>query len=288
MAKRLGVNSRKKNAARKVKVRSAAKKITFRSFVVGLIIGIGVLVFIGSSMGIKKIVKSVKESDVFDVNVITVQGNNYVTTKNILDKCGVSDSSKTYSVKESSVRSELLTNPWIENVKVAKKNGGKMVISIVERKPIAMVNLKSIYYIDKYGVLFPLAQKVISEMPVVCGLKDTIDSRGVHRISNADMVCVKQFLHKAAAVRDDFLQSITQIDFTDKEKIRLSFQAYSTVVELDQTNLDIGLRRLVRLRGLLQNNPEMPEKINLCYHNLAFVTNAEELKIKEPVQAFTD
>jgi hypothetical protein len=102
------------------------------------------------------------------------------------------------------------------------------------------------------------------------------------------MVRVKTFLHKAAAIRNDFLQSMTQIDFADKNKIRLSFQAFSTLVEIDHANIDVGLRRLVRLEGLLQNSPVMPEKINLCYHNIAFVTNAEELDFKEPVQAVTD
>lgn len=288
MAKRLGINSRKKNAARKVKVRSAAKKITFRSLLVALIIGVGVMFFIGGSRGIKKLVKSVKESKAFDVTGVSVQGNNHVKTKNIIDKCGFNGTTKTYSVKESSIRAALLTNPWIENVKVAKKVDGKVLVSITERKPIAMVNLKSVYYIDKYGVVFPMAEKVISEMPVVCGLKDTVDSRGIRRICNTDMVSVKTFFHRASAVRNDFLQGITQIDFSDKKKIRLSFQAYSTLVELDQSNLDIGLRRLVRLEGLLQNNPVMPEKINLCYQNLAFVTNTEELNLKEPVQAVTD
>jgi cell division septal protein FtsQ len=186
------------------------------------------------------------------------------------------------------VQAALLTNPWIESVKVAKKTGGKVVVFITERKPIAMVNLKSVYYIDRYGVVFPMAEKVISEMPVICGLKDTVDVHGIRRICGADMVRVKTFLHKAAAIRNDFLQSMTQIDFADKNKIRLSFQAFSTLVEIDHANIDVGLRRLVRLEGLLQNSPVMPEKINLCYHNIAFVTNAEELDFKEPVQAVTD
>lgn len=288
MAKRLGINSRKKNAARKVKVKSATKKITFRSFLVALIIGACVLCFIGGSKGISMLVKSMEESKAFDVTVVSVQGNNHVKTKSVLDKCGFNGNTKTYSVKESSIRAALLTNPWIENVKVAKKTGGKVVVFITERKPIAMVNLKSVSYVDRYGVVFPMAEKVISEMPVVCGLKDTVDSRGIHRICNADMVNIKTFFHKASAIRNDFLQSITQIDFSDKKKIRLSFQAHSTLVELDPSNLDVGLQRLVRLEGLLQNNPVMPEKINLCYQNLAFVTNTEELNLKEPVQAVTD
>lgn len=288
MAKRLGINSRKKNAARKVKVRSAAKKITFRSILVVLVTCIGVLLIVGGSRGINALVKSVKELKAFDVTVVSVQGNNHVKTKSILDKCGFGGNAKTYSVKENSVQVALLTNPWIESVKVAKKNGGKVVISITERKPIAMVNLKSVYYIDRYGVVFPIAEKVISEMPIICGLKDTLDAQGTRRICAADMVCVKTFLHKAAAIKNDFLQTITQIDFADKNKIRLSFQAFSTLVEIDPANIDVGLRRLVRLEELLRNNPIMPEKINLCYHSIAFVTNAEELNFKEPVQAVTD
>lgn len=288
MAKRIGANNRKKNADRKVKVRGAAKKIILRIVMLTLAAGTGALLFFGGFKGINKIANSFKDSSAFDIKTISVQGNSQVETKSIISKCGFDTSKKIYSVKESSVRAELLKNPWIENVMVIKKLGGKIKLVVTERKPIALVNLKSVYYLDKYGILFPIAKKVISDMPVLSGLRDTIDGNGFHKIRSGDMVRVKTFFSKIEAMDENYLQRITQIDFTGKEKIRLSFQAYSTIVELDQANLDIGLRNMIQLEALLQNEMVMPAKINLCYQNLAFVTINENVEQKESVQAFAN
>ncbi len=285
MAKRIGANSRKKYADRKVKVRGAAKKIVLRIIILTLAAAAGVLICFGGFKGINKIAISLKDSSAFDIKAISVQGNSQVETKSVIDKCGIDGKKKIYLVKECSVRAALLKNPWIENVRVIKKIGGKINLVVTERKPIALVNMKAVYYVDKDGILFPIAKKVISDMPVLSGLEDTIDGNGFHKIRSSDMVRVRTFLSKIEATDENCLQKITQINFTGREKIRLTFQAYSTIVELDQANLDMGLRNMIRLEALLQNEVVMPAKINLCYQNLAFVTVKKNVEQKESVQA---
>jgi len=277
MVKRLGANGRKRNADRKVKVKSAAKKAVARTMIIICIAAIGIVLSFGGYKGIIQIVKSVQQSEAFDVTAVAVQGNKHVETKSIIDKCGFGADAKTYSVREASVREALMSNPWIENVNVSKSFDGKVCIKIKERKPVALVNLSRIYYIDRSGVVFPLAKKVISEMPILYGLKDTIDNHGIRRIRTADMLRVKSFMREALAVNNDFFQSITQIDFSDKNKIRLSFQDYSTLVELSGENLEIKLRQLIRLEKIVQNDEVMPQKIDLSYQNIAVVTVPDTL-----------
>jgi cell division septal protein FtsQ len=272
MTKRVGVNSRKKIAVQKKKVRGVAKKASLRIGIGIVITGVLAVAGIGGFKGVTFLLESIKESKAFSVTGIEVKGNSHVDTQYILNKCGFSTSGKTYTVKEHAVRMALLKNPWIDNVKVAKNLSGKIIISITERKPIALVNLKSVLYVDKYGVLFPIAKKVISEMPLLSGLHDTVDGLGIRRIKPAEMIRVKGFLSDAVSVNEYFLRSITQVNFSDCSKIRLSFQAYSTVVELDEANIKTNLRYLERLESVLLKDTLIPEKINLCYQNLAFVT----------------
>ncbi len=288
MAKRLGVNGRKQNAARKVKARGAAKKFILRTLLLGIIAGSGILIILGSVKGTRVALKSIDQSKVFSITGILVQGNNHTESGKILQKCGIQPGQKTYTVKEKTIQAALLKDPWIENVKVIKKLSGKIVIKITERKPIALVNMKSVYYIDKNGVLFPIAKKVISDMPVFCGLSDTVDNKGMRRICSSDMFRVRDFMKNISDLDENFWQNITQIDFSEKEKIRLSFQAYSTIVEMDQENINNGLSNLIRLEELLHKNAVMPEKINLCYQNIAFVTVNGNVEQKGPVQSVAD
>jgi cell division protein FtsQ len=281
MAKRLGANGRKRNADRKVKVKSAAKKIGMRVVIVLLGISAAVALFIYGYKGILTFAINVKNSQVFDIKAIEVAGNKHIEKKMVLDKCGISDSTRSFSVKENDVRTALMTNPWIENVKVGKTLDGKVTIKIKERKPVALVNLGVIYYIDRNGYIFPMAKNVISEMPIINGLKDTTDRSGIRKVRVDDMKRVKAFIKAALSVNDEFFQSITQIDLSDKNKIKLSFQANTTLVELADDNLETRLGQLLRLEKLVQNGSRLPEKIDLSYQNIAFVTMPDSVKVKK-------
>jgi cell division protein FtsQ len=288
MAKRLGANGRKRNADRKVKVKSAAKKIGMRIFIALFGITALTVLFIYSYKGIITVALNVKNSQVFDIKAIEVAGNKHIEKQMVLEKCGISDSTRSFSVKENDVRAALIKNPWIENVKVGKTLNGKVTIKIKERKPVALVNLGAIYYIDRDGYIFPLAKNVISEMPIIYGLKDTIDGSGIRKVRVDDMKRVKAFIKAALSVNNEFFQSITQIDLSDKYKIKLSFQAYTTLVELSDVNLETRLGQLLRLEKLVQSGSRLPEKIDLSYQNIAFVTMPDSVIVKKQEKAVAE
>lgn len=288
MGKRLGANGRKKNAARKVKVKSAAKKIGMRIFIALLGITAVIVLFTYSYRGIINVVLNVKKSQVFDIKTIEIAGNKHIDKQMILDKCGISDSTRSFSVKEENVRAALIKNPWIENVKVGKSIDGKVTIKIKERKPVALVNLGAIYYIDRDGYIFPMAKNVISEMPIIYGLKDTINGSGIRKVRVDDMKRVKAFIKAALSVNNEFFQSITQIDVSEKNKIKLSFQANTTIVELSDDNLETRLGQLLRLEKLVQSGSCLPEKIDLSYQNIAFVTMPDSVMVKKQEKAVAE
>ncbi len=288
MAKRLGANGRKRNADRKVKVKSAAKKFGMRIIVVLLGVAAMTAFFIYSYKGIITVALNIKNSQVFTVKAIEVAGNKHIDKQTILEMCGISDSTRSFSVKESDVCTALIKNPWIDNVKVGKSLDGKITIKIKERKPVALVNLGAIYYIDRDGYIFPLAKNLISEMPIICGLKDTTDGSGIRKVRVDDMKRVKAFIKAALSVNNEFFQSITQIDLSEKHKIKLSFQAYTTIVELSDDNLETRLGQLLKLEKLVQNGSRLPEKIDLSYQNIAFVTIPDSVMVKKQEKAVAE
>lgn len=288
MAKRLGANGRKRNADRKVKVKSAARK--FGMSIIIVLLGVTALtaLFIYSYKGIITIALNIKNSQVFTVKAIEITGNKHIDKQTILEECGISDSTRSFAVKECDVRKVLMKNPWIDNVKVGKNLDGKVTIKIKERKPVALVNLGAIYYIDRDGYIFPLAKNVISEMPIICGLKDTIGGSGIRKVRVDDMKRVKAFIKAALSVNNEFFQSITQIDLSEKHKIKLSFQAYTTIVELSDDNLETRLGQLLKLEKLIQNGSRHPEKIDLSYQNIAFVTIPDSVVVKKQGKAVAE
>jgi hypothetical protein len=125
-------------------------------------------------------------------------------------------------------------------------------------------------------------------MPIIYGLKDTIDGSGIRKVRVDDMKRVKAFIKAALSVNNEFFQSITQIDLSDKYKIKLSFQAYTTLVELSDVNLETRLGQLLRLEKLVQSGSRLPEKIDLSYQNIAFVTMPDSVIVKKQEKAVAE
>ena len=149
-------------------------------------------------LGYLKVKAKYETSTLLSVKNISIEGIKNVKQENILLLCGVKPGMKVFDVKELSVKDSLDSNPWIKSVKVLKKMSGAVVIKVVERKPIAMVNLGQVCLTDIQGVILPFESGSSSGLPMVSGLRDTIDSRKQRKIRPEDMGKLKRFLETVA------------------------------------------------------------------------------------------
>ena len=69
------------------------------------------------------------------------------------------------------VAKRLESHPWIDHVKVRKVFPNKILIQVEERKPIAILQLEELYYIDPKGVIFsPVGDRDEYNYPFLTGL----------------------------------------------------------------------------------------------------------------------
>jgi cell division septal protein FtsQ len=68
---------------------------------------------------------------------------------------------------------QLSKNPWVANVKVQRNLPDSVSITVVERKPVAIVSMGYLYYMDSNGDVFkPLQEGDNLDFPVVTGLSE--------------------------------------------------------------------------------------------------------------------
>jgi hypothetical protein len=67
----------------------------------------------------------------------------------------------------------------------------------------------------------------------------------------------------------------------------ITLQSLPTIVQIDLNTIEEQLPNLVQMERILQNSIPTPLKINLCYQNLAFVTQPVTVK-SEVVQSVAD
>ena len=145
------MEKKKRNNTRK-------KRITFFKIIslLGLIAGVIVFALI---------------SPLFNIDKITVIGNEKVDSETIINLSGIQIGSNIFRSIKSNVKDNIKENPYIENVKIERKLPSSIEISIEERKVAYQINVLDGYVgIDYQGYILEKFSS-IQKVPLLEGLK---------------------------------------------------------------------------------------------------------------------
>jgi hypothetical protein len=90
----------------------------------------------------------------FRVREVEVEGGHKIPKEALLSLAVIEGMPNLFSVKLKEVIKRLEVHPWIEQVRVRKVFPNKILIQIEERKPMAIIQLEELYYIDTKGEIF--------------------------------------------------------------------------------------------------------------------------------------
>jgi cell division protein FtsQ len=126
----------------------------------------------------------------FRVREVEVEGGRKITKESLLALTVMEGMPNLFSVKLKEVVKRLESHPWIEQVRVRKVFPNKIVIQIEERKPMAIIQLEELYYIDTKGEIFsPVGERDEYNYPYLTGL--------TRRVLEKDPAAAKRLITKA-------------------------------------------------------------------------------------------
>jgi len=126
----------------------------------------------------------------FRVREVEVEGGRKIPKETLLSLTVVEGMPNLFSVKLKEVVKRLESHPWIEQVRVRKVFPRTIVIQVEERKPMAIIQLDGLYYIDTKGEIFTaVGDKDEYNYPYVTGL--------TRRVLEKDPVEAKRLITKA-------------------------------------------------------------------------------------------
>ncbi len=114
-------------------------------------------------------------SDVFRMTSVSVKGNKVTTQQQILKKAGLHKGGNLLTLDVSQVKTLILEEQWVEEIKVNRYWPSTVEIVIREYKPFALINLErdggqQLYYMNNKGVVFaPSSAERDLDYPVVNG-----------------------------------------------------------------------------------------------------------------------
>jgi cell division septal protein FtsQ len=120
----------------------------------------------------------------FRVREVEVEGGRKISKETLLSLTVMEGMPNLFSVKLREVVKRLESHPWIEQVRVRKVFPNKILIQIEERKPMAIIQLEELYYIDTKGEIFsPVGDRDEYNYPCLTGLtrrgleKDPVEAK---------------------------------------------------------------------------------------------------------------
>jgi cell division protein FtsQ len=105
------------------------------------------------------------------IKQIKIDGNRIVNTNEIIQLTQIHLGTFLYKVDLTAIQQNVMSHHYIKDAIVERNLPNSVSLQIVERVPIAMVNLSEPFYLDEEGVVLPkTASRKIYDLPMISGI----------------------------------------------------------------------------------------------------------------------
>jgi cell division protein FtsQ len=205
-----------------------------------------------------------EESEYFSLHEVEISGNSLVSREEILRALGISDQHSLLSFNVEGAAASLLALPYVARAEVRRALPDRLVVEVVERKPLALLALGPLYLVDEDGAIFKRLEASDPEgLPIVTGLSRELLSRPDPRLTAA--VQAVKVLREAGAFSRF---SISEVHLGEEFEVTLVLapdgaRASLGRVPADGAGLSARLERLARVTAALARKGTAAEAIFL-------------------------
>jgi cell division protein FtsQ len=158
--------------------------------------------------GLPRLTHLAKTHRYFTLTDIVVHGNRRITHSDILQWAGVTDATSAWDAAPAEVRMRLQSHPWVRRANVQREFPNRLSIGIEERRPVAIIRLGELNYVDRSGrILGALGDGESRDLPLITGLEEAGPSGftavGVHRALRLLRLCAR--LHCVDAMSEVYV-----------------------------------------------------------------------------------
>jgi cell division protein FtsQ len=165
------VHAEKENRRWRPRQPPAERLFQARRGLLAAVCGIGLST--GLWYGLPRALHAVKTHRYFALTSVEVDGNRRITRGEVLQWAGVKEPASVWDVAPDLVSTHLRSHPWIRRVRVQREFPNRLSIEIGERRPVAVVRLHELSYVDRSGrILGPLRDDDSPDFPLITGLEE--------------------------------------------------------------------------------------------------------------------
>ena len=191
-------------------------------------------------------------SPLFNIKEITVEGNELISTEQILSFAGIEKEDNTFKLNIGKISDKIKEDLYIEEAEINRELPSKVVIKVKERKPSFLIEYANGYaVIDRKGMILELITEK-KDLPILQGLEITNDNFEVGKKLGSNDINKIYIVSKImdAASNCDIAGLITRIDIENKKEVKLIIESKGKTAYIgDDKNLN---DKLSLVKGIME------------------------------------
>jgi len=213
----------------------------------------------------------VQHSPRFAVRVVTIQTGPRVKAKDVRRLSGVVEGKNIFSFSLAEAVRQIEFHPWVRRATITRKLPDRVEIMVIERKPIVLVALGSLYYADQEGEVFKRVLPGESlDFPVVTGL--SLDQVISDQPATArELERVKAVLDLAQGSKVLPLREISEVHLDSTYGLTLVTLSDGLRIRMGEEDFPERWRRLERVLAELTGDWDKVEVVDLNFKGQATV-----------------
>ncbi len=191
-------------------------------------------------------------SPLFNIKKITIEGNEKITSDEIISLSQINIEENTYKLNMKKVKERILENPYIKSVEIKRKLPSDILISVEERKTTFMIEYGSSYvYINNQGYILEVSSEKL-EVPIIQGAETNVeDFVPGNRMCREDLEKMSTVIKiMEIATSNEISSLVTRIDIQSKQNYKLVFEKDQKVAYIgDETDLNT---KILSIKSILE------------------------------------
>ena len=209
------------------------------------------------------VVQLLMVSDLFKLDEVVVGGSKRLATEQVVALSNIRTGTNTFSLDLKLIGQKIEENPWVEKASVRRIFPRKIEIRVTERKPVAIVNLDYLYYLDEQGEIFKsLDSQDQLDYPVITGFDQQRALRHDQNYAQR-LERIVQLLSDLQKRQHLSLAQVSEIHQQENGGLSLYTLEDGVRIKLGRSDFSRKLDRLERIYAQLSSKLHMLEYIDL-------------------------
>lgn len=189
-------------------------------------------------------------SPVFNINEISVSGNNKIHATEIESLSQLNIEQNIFRFSKETVKNNIKQNAYIDSVEIKRKLPNKIEINVTERTPAYQIKFGNAFaYIDEKGNILEINEEDL-KLPLITGYKTQVEDFKAGNMMQEDVTkldTVNSIIRVSKS--NEIYDMITSIDITNDEEYKVEFKGEGKTAYLgDASNIN---DRILLLKEIL-------------------------------------